>query len=160
MKTLLSIIDKLEEYLLVIGTVVVIIVIFGQVVMRYAFHNSFSWAEELSRYIFVYLTWIGASVAIKGDRHISITILGDKLPRAKKYFNLLSTLICLALSAFLLINGLELIGKLNARGQLSVSMGLPMWLAYLAVPAGGGLMALKYVYKLVTIDLEAFREEV
>lgn len=159
MKSALACLDKLEEYLLVIGTVVVIIVVFTQVVMRYAFANSFSWAEEMARYIFVYLTWIGAGVAIKGDRHIRITILGDKFPQAKKYFDLISTLICLSLSVFLLVNGIELVMKLAARGQMSVGLQIPMWTAYLAIPLGGGVMLVKYGLKLATVDLAPFRNK-
>lgn len=43
--------------------------------MRTVFHNSLSWSEELSRYIFIWQIWLGASIALKEDEHINVTLI-------------------------------------------------------------------------------------
>ena len=55
MKKVFMLLDKhLEEILLVFGTMVMILLIFYQVVMRRCFNSSIAWSEELARYIFIW----------------------------------------------------------------------------------------------------------
>ena len=83
---IISFIDKLEEILLVSMFVLMVLIIFIQVIMRYVFNNSLSWSEELGKFLFVWLSWIGISIGERRNEHIKITMLVDKLPPfAKKY---------------------------------------------------------------------------
>jgi len=62
-----------------------------QVILRYVFSNPLSWTEELSRFSMVWLTYIGAIIAMRENKHITIyvldKILSDKL---RKGINILS----------------------------------------------------------------------
>ena len=59
---------------------------FGQVVLRYLFNNPQTWAEEIGRYLFVWITFLGAAVAFRRDTHIRVdavmTLFGKKVERA------------------------------------------------------------------------------
>ena len=67
--------NHLEEYLLLGSLVFSVLLVFFQVIMRTVFHNSLSWSEELSRYIFIWQIWLGASIALKEDEHINVTLV-------------------------------------------------------------------------------------
>ena len=59
-----NIYNNLEEYLLVVSLVINVLLVFLQVIMRTVFKNSLTWSEELSRYIFIWQIWLGASIAL------------------------------------------------------------------------------------------------
>ncbi|GAB1475536.1 hypothetical protein MASR2M70_03680 [Bacillota bacterium] len=151
-------IDKLEEWLLVSGFTAVVIIVFMQVILRYVFNNSLPWVEELARYMFVYLTWIGADRAVRDDKHIKLTILQSKLKSKSKYLEIFITLICAATFIYLTYYGIELIGRLMQNVQISPTLRLPMWYFYLAVPLGAFLMSIRYVHKLLRVDIALLRK--
>jgi TRAP-type C4-dicarboxylate transport system permease small subunit len=75
---------------------VMVVLVFGNVVMRYAFNSGITLSEELSRWLFVWMTFMGAIVALKEHGHLGTDILVGKLgPVGKKF--------CLALSYGLML---------------------------------------------------------
>lgn len=70
-----NIYNNLEEYLLIISLVCNVLLVFLQVIMRTVFKNSLTWSEELSRYIFIWQIWLGASTALKYNEHIRVTLI-------------------------------------------------------------------------------------
>ncbi|BEP96888.1 TRAP transporter small permease [Acidovorax sp. sif1233] len=58
------------------------IIIFTNVVMRYVTHNSLEWAEEVSRHMMIWLTFLGAGPVLRYGGHIAVENLQDALPRA------------------------------------------------------------------------------
>ena len=64
--------DYLEETICIILMSVMTIIIFIQVIMRYVMHNSLSWSEELARYCFIWLIYIGVAYGCKLMNHIKI----------------------------------------------------------------------------------------
>ena len=71
-----------EEYFVVWTMAIMTILVFIQVVMRYVFSNSLSWSEELARFIFLWVSWIGASYAVKEGDIIEV-MFGQKPVRVK-----------------------------------------------------------------------------
>jgi TRAP-type C4-dicarboxylate transport system permease small subunit len=69
---------------------VMVVLVFGNVVMRYGFNSGITMSEELSRWLFVWLTFLGAIVAMKDGAHLGSDTLVSRLPVAgKKLFMLL-----------------------------------------------------------------------
>lgn len=64
--------EHIEEVLLVAFSVVMVVVIAMQVFMRYVMDNSLSWSEELARFCFIWLVYIGISYGVKKQRHIKV----------------------------------------------------------------------------------------
>jgi TRAP-type C4-dicarboxylate transport system permease small subunit len=147
--------DRIEENILFISLVFSVFLIFLQVVMRYVFGNSLSWSEELARYLFIWYTWIGTSLAIRERRHIRIEILTDFLgEKAKLRLEVLVLLLWAGFAAFLAFKGIE-VGKLLLRSrQSSPALEIPMVFAYAAVPVGCTLM----VVRLLGQVREVFRK--
>lgn len=149
MKKFLHFLDRAEEYLLVGSLVFTVILVFVQVVMRYVFQNSLSWSEELARFIFVFQTWLGASLGVKYRRHIRVEIIFNFIsPRVRQYLEIVVLCLCLGLSLFLVINGVDLLQQLFARKAYSPGLHLPMGYAYATVQIGCAVMSVRLLQEL------------
>ena len=83
---------------------VMVVLVFGNVFMRYAMNSGFTISEELSRWLFVWLTFLGAVVAIRENAHLGTDMLVGKLgPKGKR--------ICMGLSLLLMLYCLWLVFK-------------------------------------------------
>jgi TRAP-type C4-dicarboxylate transport system permease small subunit len=84
MKKAVALFFKLLELLVVVALVAMVIMVFGNVVLRYAFNSGITVSEELSRYCFIWLTYIGAMIAMRDREHLGVDTLVKHLPRAGK----------------------------------------------------------------------------
>lgn len=106
----LKTVNKTEEIILVVMFVVMVGVIFSQVIMRYVFNNSLPWSEELGKFLFVWLSWLGISIGHRRKEHIKITILLEKLPFLhKKIIEAISELILIVISGVTVYYGVIMI---------------------------------------------------
>lgn len=75
---------------------VMVVLVFGNVVMRYGFNSGITMSEELSRWLFVWLTFLGAIVAMKDGAHLGSDTLVSRLPAGgKKLFMLVGHVLML-----------------------------------------------------------------
>jgi TRAP-type C4-dicarboxylate transport system permease small subunit len=75
---------QLLELLVVVALVAMVIMVFGNVVLRYAFNSGITVSEEMSRYCFIWLTYIGAMIAMRDREHLGVDTLVKHLPRTGK----------------------------------------------------------------------------
>lgn len=75
---------KLLELLVVILMVAMVIMVFGNVFLRYAFNSGITISDEMSRYCFIWLTYIGAMVAMREGGHLGLTPWSSTCPGAEK----------------------------------------------------------------------------
>ncbi|WP_423233015.1 TRAP transporter small permease [Aminirod propionatiphilus] len=152
-------INDAEEYLLVGSMAFNVLLVFFQVVMRYVFHNSLSWSEELARYIFLWQTWLGASYAVRQRRHLRVEMVADRFRgRNRVRFELFVLVVWFAFSLFLAYQGSRMTLFLVRTGQLSAAMRIPISWAYASVPVGCAMMALRLVGE-VRLVLRRLEEE-
>jgi len=150
MYKLLDRIEKALDAVLVFMMIVMAGAVVLQVTSRYVFNNPTSWSEELARYLFVWITFLGAAVVIRKRRHVDVTVLTDRLPpSAAKVVYLVSDVAVLFMLGALTWAGAGL--AIMAHRQLSAAMDLPMSLAYSAMPVGTGLM---FVFLVATMIWE------
>lgn len=69
-----------ERYLLLVFYTLVVAVIGVEVIRRFVLSFSSIWGEEIARFSFIYLTWIGASVGVKNRSHIRIDVIYSWVP--------------------------------------------------------------------------------
>ncbi|MGE5632281.1 MAG: TRAP transporter small permease [Caulobacteraceae bacterium] len=149
MKRIVHLYNKFEEYVLVGSLVVTVTIIFVQVIMRYIFNSSLSWSEELARYIFIWQTWLGASIGIREKKHIKVELIyGLVKGRGKKVVDIIASFIWLAFSIFITINGTQLILDLIQKGAISSGMRIPMYFVYVSLPISTGVIALRLVMEV------------
>lgn len=140
--------DKLEEVLLVIMFVVMVLVIFLQVIMRYGFNSSLSWSEELGKFLFVWISWFGISIGSKRGEHIKITMLVDKLsPRGAQIANIVSELVVLGICAITAYYGATLV--VSEQNVFYAGIKISMSWGYLAVVVGCVMMVLRCIQSIV-----------
>ncbi len=72
------------EFLVVVCMVAMVVMVFGNVVLRYGFNSGISVSDEMSRYCFIWLTYIGAMVAMREGAHLGVDTLIKHLPRTGK----------------------------------------------------------------------------
>ncbi len=117
------------------------ILVFLTVIYRYFLLAPISWGEEMARFLFITLSMLGASLAMKDRSHFTITILTAKFPApVRAWLDVVVALGATALLAIVIDRGWNL--TLLNRNQISPALGVPMSLPYLAVPVGATLMLL------------------
>jgi TRAP-type transport system small permease protein len=143
---------KLLESLLVALMAAMVVMVFGNVVLRYGFNSGITVSEELSRWAFVWMTFLGAIVAIKENGHLGTDMLVGRLgPTGKK--------ICLGIAemlmlycAWLMLAGSWTQTKINAGVEAPVSGWSMGWLSAtgLVFAVSAGLFHVLKLGKLLT----------
>ena len=108
MQALQHVIDgffRLLELLIVVLMVAMVVMVFGNVVLRYGFNSGINISDEMARYCFVWLTYIGAMVAMREGGHLGVDTLVKRLPVGGK-----KTALFISEALMLLCNGLFLLG--------------------------------------------------
>lgn len=96
---------QLIEALIAIALALMVVLVFGNVVMRYAFNSGFTVSEELSRWLFVWLTFLGAVVALRDNAHLGTDMLVGKLGSNGKRVCMGLSLIAMLYCLWLLFKG-------------------------------------------------------
>jgi TRAP-type C4-dicarboxylate transport system permease small subunit len=115
-----------------------IILTFLQVVFRYVLEQPLSWSEEGAKYLFMWATYTGASVAFYEGKHINATLFTDLFGiRVKAFLLLLADIVCLGFLLVFVCQGFIVAQRVFMLGQFSPSMPwLPIGVTYLAIPIG------------------------
>ena len=149
-----DILAKCENWIVASGLIVATLIVIYNVVMRYAFKASVIWAEEMVRYIMIWVTFIGASLCIRHNIHVKIEILQNKLPF--KWAKIQATVIyviCIAGSIFLAYLGVVMTARIATSLQTSPTLTwFPMWIVNLAIPLFG-ILAVKDYTQLLVLNL-------
>ncbi len=102
-----AVIDKycqLIRYLIAAALAVMVVLVFGNVFLRYGFNSGLTVSEELSRWLFVWMTFLGAVVALRENAHLGTDMLVGRLGTAGKR-------ICMGLSLALMLYCLWLLAR-------------------------------------------------
>ena len=147
----------IETFLMALITIALVAAIFIEVVCRYFLFISAAWAEELTRYLFIWLSYIGSAYAVYDGSHTEIdvlkqVILKSKGARREVALKILEVLSIVTTFAFLMVFGklfFDYMMRIWATTQTSPTMRIPMGLVYLPVFIGIVLCALHEVYLLL-----------
>jgi len=142
--------------LLIAGALAVMVVlVFGNVVLRYAFNSGIAVSEEVSRWLFVWLCFMGAVAALKEGAHLGTDMLVSRLPRAgKKACMLLGHLLMLYVT-WLFLDGSWQQARINLDVEAPVT-GASMALFYgsgVVFSVCAGILLLLQLVRLLTGDL-------
>lgn len=119
------------EALLVLALAAMVAMVFGNVVLRYAFNSGITVSEELSRWGFVWLTFLGAVVGIRERAHLGTDVLVGRLgPRGQRAALVVGQLLMIAVSLVFFKGSLEQT-RINLTVEAPVT-GAPMAVVYAA----------------------------
>lgn len=139
-----------EKALTSILLAAIVLLIFGNVFMRYIMNASLSWGEELTLWLFVWFVWLGVSYAFHTGHHVRITVLREFLSeRARLFADVVIALLVLGFLLVLTVECIKLIMMPFVASQKSVVLGLPIPILYASAPVGAGLSAIRVVQHLI-----------
>ncbi|WP_245973961.1 TRAP transporter small permease [Bosea caraganae] len=146
------------EAILVILLAGMVVMVFGNVVLRYLFNSGLDLSEELSRYFFVWLTYIGAVVVMRENGHLGVdTFVGTLGRNGRLVCMVLSDLIIL-ICCVMLLDGTFKQHEINASSVAPVT-GLSMSYVYGVLYFAGigiGLITLARLYRALTGKLASY----
>ncbi|HKK95445.1 MAG TPA: TRAP transporter small permease [Anaerovoracaceae bacterium] len=155
-------VNKAEDISLVVMFAIMVSVIFFQVIMRYLFNNSLSWSEELGKFFFVWISWLGISIGQRRNEHIKITLFIDRLSDSgQRICEIITDIILLIICSITIYYAVLLVqSQINvpyAGIKISTSWG------YLSLVLGCSFMALRLiegVYTNINTLLEKRRKKI
>ena len=158
MKVLRVLNDKLEEVFLVVLMAVATAIVFAQVITRFVLKTPLPWSEEIARFMFIWLIWVGAAFATKERAHIRIDFLVNRLPKmGQKLCLIFSTIVWLIFALFMVYVSIILTNSVMSGGQIGTGSGIPMWIPYAAIPVGMILMVFRMIQNII-IDIRNMKK--
>jgi len=128
--------------------VAICLIVFVNVFFRYFLHIGLGWTEELARYLQVWMTFLGATVAVKRWAHFQLTIVDQVIPRPlRRFTRLFAILVVLTLAAIMINHGIDITRV--TWNQTSPVLQWPIGYLYLLAPVCGVLMAFFALQHLV-----------
>jgi TRAP-type C4-dicarboxylate transport system permease small subunit len=158
---MLDMLDKnAERWALLVFYTMLVVTMAVEVVRREVFAYSSIWGEEIVRYAFIYLAWIGASSAVRQRGHIRIDVLFHYVgPRVKAGLYIFGDIVMLTVSVIAVWWSLETVSVSWKFGSVSHGLRVSMVWFLAAVPLGFSLMIFRLIQSLLrdVADLRAGR---
>jgi len=138
-------------YFSVTAMSVMLITIFAQVISRYFFNYTPEWSEELSRFLFVWVVFLGSALIMGESGHLAVEFLPELLKkrRAGKFLQVIINFSGYAFIAILFTQGLKM--TLIMTFQISPGLQLPMSYIYSVIPLSSLLMLLYLIKSTLNI---------
>ena len=138
----------IENAVIVTGFLIMFFVLLAQVIMRYVFNSPLTWSEETARFIFVYVSFVGISIAYRQKAHIRMEAVVKLLPPGIQTF--LEAGIqagTVALFLYMIPFSFKFIG-IQAKVR-STATHIPMSIIYSALPLGMFIASLRMIVDLL-----------
>jgi C4-dicarboxylate transporter DctM subunit len=105
-----------------------------------------SWAQELCIYMFIWMAKFGAAYGVRTGIHVGVDVLVNILPAGARRRVVTFGLLCGALFTSIVAGfGASFVSQMWHTGQQSNDLEAPMWIVYLAIPLGSGLMCFRFL---------------
>jgi TRAP-type C4-dicarboxylate transport system permease small subunit len=118
--------------------------VFVNVIARYVFNDSIIWVEELTQYQMIWITYLGAGLALREGRHVAVDLFAEWLPQGlRRYVRVLVGLLMLAFLVTLAVLGFQIAAF--TWNQETPVLNIPTGIPYLGIPIGASVMALHLV---------------
>jgi len=158
---MLKLLDKnAERWALLVFYTMLVVTMAVEVIRREVFAYSSIWGEEIVRYAFIYLAWIGAASAVRERAHIRIDVIFNYVSQTvKSVLYIFGDLVMLAVAVLALYWSLEVVSVSWKFGSVSHGLRVSMVWFLAAVPIGFGLMLFRLIQSLIRdiADLRAGR---
>ena len=146
---------RLLEWAIVLLLALMVVLVFGNVVLRYAANSGITVSEELSRWLFVWMTFLGAIVAIKEHAHLGTDMLVGRLGPKGKRICLVTGQALMLYTTWLLFSGSLAQARINWDVEAPVT-GLSVAIFYssgIVFAVSAGVLLLRELWRTVSGDL-------
>lgn len=151
LKRVNDVLGWVEMAILGLFVTVMFAVVFGQVFFRYVLNQPSPWTEELARYLFIWISMIGAAYGVKQQSHFGFEMLVKKMSPRMQVAGHYAVQLGMGILVFVLIfYGLRMLKIVSF--QITPALQIPMRYVYYSLPVSGVLMSFHLVYNLLTIQ--------
>lgn len=139
--------QKASKLLVCVLMVLMVIIVFANVIARYYLHFSLAWSEEVSRYMLIWITFLGAVLAYVDDEHLGLDMMVAKLPlRMRRGLAVITDVMVLYAIWLLTEGGYSMM--VDSWDWESTTIPIPLGWAYTIIPLCGGIMFLQTLLKM------------
>ena len=147
-------IDGIIDGMAVLAGLLVVFMMFAicyEVVLRYFLFSPLTWVTEISEYILLYATFLGAPWVLKREGHVKVDIILARLSaKNRKIMNIVTSIIGVGVCLVLVWFGTQLALDLYQRGiPVIKSLSVPKFLLVGIIPLGGLFMAIQFIRRMV-----------
>lgn len=142
--------DRLEEGIVLSFMAAATLVTFVSVALRYLFGTGFTWATELTIYLFIWMAKFGAAYGVRTGIHVGVDyVVNQAGPVLKRFLVVTGMLLGVIFTGVIAFLGARWVVFIHGTGQVSPDLEWPMWIVYLAIPLGSGLMCYRFLQGLL-----------
>lgn len=150
MSRFFAIIDAIVDWISNAVIVALIIIAALQIISRYIFNHAFSWTEEVSLMLFLWLAYFGMVMAMRKEAHLRVDAFVQALPeKVQRWLHVVILFGAILCCLFVSWISLETALKIMSRGQTASSIPLPLWIVWIAIPICFLLSALQALRRFV-----------
>ncbi|MDF2533346.1 MAG: hypothetical protein K0Q65_2927 [Clostridia bacterium] len=148
MKKLLTVCENFIKYLVGALLAAMVAIVFWNVVSRYFLGASIAWSEEISRFMLIWVVFLGAVLAYVKDEHLSLDILIKAVPkRIAHIMQVMADIGVLYAIYIIVMGGLNL--TMTSWDWLSPAAAIPYAYVYLIIPIAGAAVLIMTIFKLI-----------
>lgn len=139
-----EVIDRVEQTLITILLSLMIAIAFLQIVLRNIFATGIAWADPLVRNLVLWVGFVGAAIATKEGKHITIDVLPQWVPQqVKTIIGIIIKLFAAFICGLLTFAAVKFVRNEALMGSITF-VGVPAWVPQLILPITFGIMALRF----------------
>ncbi len=145
-----KLLDRFEEILIASFMAAATLITFAAVVMRYVGGSGISWAQELTIYLFIWMAKFGAAYGVRTGIHIGVDFVVNAAgPSLRRTLVICAMLLGVVFTGIIAFFGGRWVIFIHGTSQTSPDLEWPMWIIYLAIPLGSGLMCYRFIQALL-----------
>lgn len=147
-----TIFNRLEESLMALFLVIMTVMTFLQVVLRYVFDSGLIWSLEATTYSFGWLVLLGMSNGIRANTHLAVDLVVNSLsPAVAKTAAMAAVALSLFYAGLMGYGSIIFVDRLMELGNLARDIPVPRWLLLIILPTGFGLLGFRLIQAAVEI---------
>lgn len=151
MKTLDAVLDRVERWVIFLCFSTSLVALTYGVVARYAFRRPFAWPDELSLYLFLLMTFVGAGASVRAGSELRVDALYERFEGARFWLDLWMHGVRLLAAVLIAYYGWQFVAVERMFMNYTPILGIPVpWIAAM-LPLFGGLLAVRTVLKLAQL---------
>ena len=136
---LFRLLSRLVEGLIILLAAFIVAIVTTEVILRYVFSHSLIFTEELSRYLMVWVVFLGSALAVRDGSHIRIGILVNRLgPKLQRFVSLVAYTLTLVFLIVIALEGIKILPR--QLYQMCITIDISLFYFYLAIPVGSVFM--------------------
>lgn len=161
LRSIKKVLDRSLEFLVIVVVAVLVVDVLWQVFTRFVLKNPSTWTEELAVFMLIWVSLLGAAVALNRGSHLGIDYFVGKLSPKKRLYTEIFAFLCILIFSLtvMVFGGIDLVGSTLKLEQISPALGIKVGYVYLAVPISGLFLVLYSAIGMFERLIQSFKNE-